>query len=185
MLLAALLLGYVALEGGVAGWETTHLLATTDLGAGHAAGAVALFWLGLTVGRLVAAPLALRYHPSRLVIASLGAAAVLLAVAAHAPLAVTAYALTGFVIAPVFPAVIAWHAISVPSGRGATRVFAAGLAGPLLASPLIGSTTQAATAAAVPWTLAGITVLTTACAVTLAARRPAPEPTVTAIEVSA
>ena len=170
VLLAASLLGYVALEGGVAGWETTHLLSVTDLTDGGAASAVALFWLGLTVGRLLAAPLALRFHPSRLVLGSLAGATVLLALASHAPTAVAVYALVGLVLAPVFPAVIAWHADAVPSGRGATRVFAIGLAGPLLTSPLIGAVAEGAGAASIPWTLAGLALATTGCALALVRR---------------
>jgi fucose permease len=172
VLLAAALVGYVALEGGVAGWETTHLLATTDLTDGGAARAVALFWLGLTVGRLLAAPLALRVHPGRLVLGSLAAATVLLALAGHAPTAVVVYALVGLALAPVFPAVIAWHAASVPSGRGATRVFAVGLAGPVLASPLIGSVAETAGAGSIPWVLSGLALVTTGCAVAVVVRVP-------------
>ena len=167
LLLAVVLLGYVSLEGGVASWETTHLRAVTDLTAGQAARAVAYFWLGLTAGRLLAATLALRHHPRRLVIGSLSAAAPLLALAAHGPTSVVVYALVGLVIAPVFPAVIAWHAAEVPSGRGATPVFAVGLAGPLATSPLIGSVVQAAGADAVPWVLAVLALATAGCAVVL------------------
>ena len=170
VLLAAVLLGYVAVEGGVAGWETTHLRATTDLGAGQAAQAVALFWLGLTVGRLLAAPLALRSHPGRLVVGSLAAGALVLALAAHGTASVAAYALTGLVIAPVFPAVIAWHATEVPSGRGATLVFAVGLAGPLATSPLIGAVVAATDARAIPWVLAVVALTTAGAALTLVRR---------------
>ena len=167
VLLAAVLLGYVALEGGIAAWETTHLLATTALTDGQAARAVALFWMGLTVGRLLAAPLALRHHPSRLVVGSLTGATLVLALASHAPSAVVAYALAGVVLAPVFPAVIAWHADRVPSGRGATLVFAVGLAGPLVTSPLIGAIAQGAGAATIPWVLAALALAAAAGALTL------------------
>ena len=176
VLLAAVLLGYVAVEGGVAGWETTHLLATTDLTDGQAARAVALFWLGLTVGRLLAAPLALRHHPSRLVIGSLAGACTALALASYAPLAVAAYALAGLCLAPVFPAVIAWHADRVPSGHGATVVFAVGLAGPLVTSPLIGAAAEGAGAATIPWVLAAIALAAAAGALVLTGRRPAAAP---------
>ena len=176
VLLAAVLLGYVAVEGGVAGWETTHLLATTDLSDGQAARAVALFWLGLTVGRLLAAPLALRHHPSRLVIGSLAGACLALALASVAPLAVAAYALAGLCLAPVFPAVIAWHADRVPSGRGATVVFAVGLAGPLLTSPVIGAVAEGAGAATIPWVLAALALAAAAGALVLTGRSAAAEP---------
>jgi fucose permease len=182
-LLAAVLLGYVAVEGGVAGWETTHLLATTDLTSGQAARAVALFWLGLTVGRLLAAPLALRHHPSRLVIGSLAGACLALALASYAPLAVPTYALAGLCLAPVFPAVIAWHADRVPSGRGATVVFAVGLAGPLVTSPLIGAIAEGAGAATIPWVLATLALAAAGGALFLAGRGPLTTPA--PIEVAA
>lgn len=169
VLLGIVLLGYVAIEAGVAGWETTHLLAATSLSKSASANAVALFWLGLTVGRLIGAPLALRWHPSQLAIGSLILSTLSLAVATHAPYAVAAYAVTGLLVAPIFPAVITWHAAAVPSGRGATRVFAAGLAGPVIGSPIIGLAADQSTAAVVPWVLTAFALLTAVVAV--AARR--------------
>ncbi|MEO6713693.1 MAG: MFS transporter [Mycobacteriales bacterium] len=162
VLLSALFLGYIAFESGAASWETTHLRAVTDLSDSATANAVALFWLGLTVGRLVTVPLALRWHPGRLVLTSLALGTVTVAFAAHPPYAVAAYALTGLVIAPVFPAVITWHARAVPSGRGATRMFALGLAGPTIGAPILGVTTDRAGAEAVPWVLAAFAIATTA-----------------------
>lgn len=162
--LGGVLLGYVALEAGVSGWETTHLRAVTSMSAGAAANAVAYFWLGLTIGRLAGAPLALRWRPGRLALTSLALATLTVSLASYTPSAVWAYAVTGLVLAPVFPAVITWYAAAVPSGRGATRVFAAGVAGPVIGAPLIGMTTDATSAAAVPWVLAGIGLVTTLAA---------------------
>ena len=164
LLLGGVLLGYVALESGVSGWETTHLRGVTTLSDAASANAVALFWLGIAVGRVVAAPLAMRWHPGRLVLTSLALGTVSVLAAAYAPLAVVAYGITGLVLAPVFPAVVVWHSRSVPSGRGATRVFAAGLAGPVISSPILGAATDATSAAAVPWVLAAFGVATTAAA---------------------
>lgn len=161
LLLSAVLLGYVALESGVASWETTHLRAATSLSDSATAQAVALFWLGLTVGRVATVPMALRWQPGPIVVTSLVLSTAAVAVAAHAPYAVAAYAVTGFVVAPVFPAVITWHARAVPSGRGATRIFAAGLAGPVLGAPLLGIASDASSARAIPWVLAAIAFATT------------------------
>jgi MFS family permease len=86
--------------------------------------------------------------------------------AAHPPLAVVAYGLTGLAIAPVFPAAIAWHTTRVPTGRGATLIFAAALAGPLLASPLIGLLTRQVGVGAVPWALSTLALLTAGIAFT-------------------
>jgi fucose permease len=160
LLLGGVLLGYVAFESGVASWETTHLRDAGGMSAGGAANAVALFWLGVTVGRLACAPLALRWHPGRLVLASMALATATVAAAAYTPYAVAAYAVTGFVVAPVFPAVVSWHARAVPSSRGATRMFAAGLAGPVLGAPLLGVAADATETRAVPWVLAAFALAT-------------------------
>ncbi len=164
--LALVLFCYVAVEASTAGWATTHLVATTSLTDGQASGAVAVFWLGLAAGRLGAAPLLLRHDPGALVVACSIAGAAAAVLTAYAPLAVVAYGLTGLALAPVFPAAIAWHAARVPTGRGATLVFAAALAGPLIASPLIGLLTRAAGVGAVPWALSGLALLTAAIAST-------------------
>jgi hypothetical protein len=66
--------------------------------------------------------------------------------------------------------VIAWHADRVPGGRGATPVFAVGLAGPLATSPLIGAIAEDAGARSVPWVLAGLALTTTAGAAVLVVR---------------
>jgi len=170
VLLGAVLLGYVTVEGGVAGWETTHLLAVTALSEADAARAVALFWAGLTLGRLVTAPLALRVHPAAIVVTALTAGTAALTLASNAGVSVVAYAVTGALIAPVFPAVITWHTRSVPDGRGATGIFAAGLAGPVLTSPVVGSIVDTSGAGGVPWVLCSLAGATTALAVALAVR---------------
>ncbi|NAZ75982.1 MFS transporter [Kineococcus sp. T13] len=171
VLLGAVLLGYVTLEGGVAGWETTHLRATTGASPAGAAGAVALFWCGLTLGRLLAAPLVARLHPRRLLLLALGAGTLSLLAAAVPAAAVLAYALAGLSIAPVFPAVVAWHTARRPEGGGAVVLFAAALAGPVLTAPVTGALVDAHGAQAVPWVLAALAAGTTALVVATRASR--------------
>lgn len=165
VLLGAVLLGYVTLEGGVAGWETTHLRATTDVSPAGAAGAVALFWGGLTTGRLLAAPLVARLRPRRLLLLALGAGTLSLLVAAVPGMAVVAYALAGLSIAPVFPAVIAWHTARSPGEGGVVVLFAAALAGPVITAPMTGALVDTHGAQAVPWILAALAAGTTALVV--------------------
>ena len=162
--LALVLLCYVAVEASTAGWATTHL--ATFLTDGQASGAVAVFWLGLAAGRLSAAPLLLRHDPGALVVACSIAGALAAALTSYTPLAVIAYGLVGLTIAPVFPAAITWHTTRVPTGRGATAIFTAALAGPLLASPLIGLLTREAGVGVVPWALSGLALLTATIAFT-------------------
>jgi fucose permease len=167
-LLAVVLLGYVTVEGGVAGWETTHLQASTSLSDAAAAQAVALLWAGITLGRLLTAPLAARMHPGSLVLAALTAGTLALLLATSAPAAVWAYALAGLCIAPVFPAVVAWHSRHFADGRGLPALFAVGLAGPVATSPLIGVAADARGASAIPVALAVLAAAT--ALVTLFAR---------------
>lgn len=164
LLLGGVLFGYVALESGIAGWETTHLRGVTSLSASQSANAVALFWLGIAIGRVVSAPLAMRWPPGRLVLTSLTLGTATVLAATYAPSAVIAYGIAGLVLSPAFPAVVVWHARAVPSGRGATRVFAAGIAGPIVGSPLLGVAVDAKSVAVVPWVLATFGLLTTAAA---------------------
>ncbi|GAB3472123.1 MFS transporter [Kineococcus endophyticus] len=175
VLLGAVLLGYVTLEGGVAGWETTHLHATGGSSPSEAAGAVALFWGGLTIGRLLAAPLVARLRPRRLLLLALGASTLSLLAAATLGVvpgaAVVAYALAGLSIAPVFPAVIAWHTMRYPGGEGVVVLFATALAGPVLTAPVTGALVDAHGTQAIPWILTALAAVTTALVVATRASR--------------
>lgn len=56
----ALYVLHVGIEAGVGGWEPTHL-ETVGHGAGVAATATSVYWLMMTVGRFLVAPIALRF----------------------------------------------------------------------------------------------------------------------------
>jgi MFS transporter, FHS family, glucose/mannose:H+ symporter len=98
---------YVGVESGVGSWVATSLMAE---GANEATAArwTAAFWAAMTVGRLLAIPLALRIAPPRLVIGGLLLAAGGLGLAHSRTLAPVAYALTGLTLAPVYPTGLAW-----------------------------------------------------------------------------
>ena len=185
---ALLLVTYVATETGASAWETTHLLGTTSMSAAAAARANSLFWVGLTLGRFLGAPLALRYSPPTLVFASLTMAGLSFVLATWTGAAVVAYGLVGFFLAPMFPTVIAWMARAVPSGQGATLVFALALAGPVVVSPLLGASADHLGAGSIPVALAVLTAITLGTAVSLARRLRTPvelEPAVAASGQSA
>jgi fucose permease len=158
VLTSLLLLGYVAVETGAAGWETTYLRGATTMSDGAAANATSLFWIGLTVGRFLAAPVAFRVPPRVLAGVALVGEAASLALSTWRPAPVLAFGLVGFFCAPVFPTMIAWMSRVVPSGQGATAVFATALGGAAIASPVLGFGSDRWGPHAIPVTLAAFAV---------------------------
>lgn len=147
---------YVGVEAGIGGWEPTHL-AATGLTATAASSATAVFWLGLTVGRFLVAPVALRVRPERIVLGSLIVAIVTLSLATVAGLAPIAYAATGLAIAPIYPTGLAWLAQSTPGRRTPTvYLVAAAMVGAATFPPLVGFAIQALGAAVTPFALLAI-----------------------------
>ena len=165
-----LLITYVATETGASAWETTHLLGTTTMSHAAAARANSLFWIGLTLGRFLGAPLALRFSPAALVFGALSAAGLSFVLATWTGAAVIAYGLVGLFLAPVFPTVIAWMARAIPSGQGSTAVFAFALAGPVIVSPLLGASADRLGAGSIPIALAILSALTLGTLVSLTRR---------------
>jgi MFS transporter, FHS family, glucose/mannose:H+ symporter len=147
---------YVASEVSTPAWIPTHL--TPRLGAANAALVASAFWASLTVGRFLVAPLASRFRPRDLVLAS-SLVAFSGAVLAQVPaLSVAGYLLTGFGLAPIFPTAIAW--LQVRFGERGERVtpfvLASGNLGPVLGAPAVGVTVAAAGPASVPSVLAAL-----------------------------
>jgi MFS transporter, FHS family, glucose/mannose:H+ symporter len=148
----ALCVLYVGVESGVGGWEATSLLAS-GTGAAAAATWTAGYWAALTVGRLLAIPLALRVAPPLLAAGSLLLAAAGLALAHNPTLAPAAYTLTGLCLGPVFPTVLAWLAAVAPGARRSTAmVFAAAQLGGVVLPAVIGRLVDASSPAVIPTT---------------------------------
>ncbi|MCU1678531.1 MAG: putative rane protein [Frankiales bacterium] len=101
---------------------------------------------------------------------SLVAGGLALVLATWTTASVVAYGLVGFFFAPMFPTVIAWMARTVPSGQGSTAVFALALAGPVVASPLLGASAEQFGAGSIPIVLAVLTAVTLVAALSLARR---------------
>jgi MFS transporter, FHS family, glucose/mannose:H+ symporter len=147
---------YVGTESGIGGWEATSLLAG-GTGAAAAATWTSGYWAAVTVGRLLAIPLALRVAPAALAAGSLVAAAGGLGLA-HVPgVAPVAYTLAGLALGPVFPTVLAWLAVVAPGSRTSTAmVFSAGQLGGIFLPVLIGRLVDAGSPAVIPSAVLGV-----------------------------
>ena len=99
---------HVGVEAGVGGWEPTHL-ETVGYGAGVGRRrATSVYWLMMTVGRFLVAPLALRFSPQSIIAVSCAGMTACLLLAAIPGLAPYAYAGVGLFIAPIFPTGLTW-----------------------------------------------------------------------------
>jgi MFS transporter, FHS family, glucose/mannose:H+ symporter len=115
---AVLLLVYVGIESGVGTWEATDLIAA-GFSAQFAAAATSLYWAAFTLGRVIAAPFAMRLSSPQLLIAALGMTTLMLGlVAVHAYPPLT-FALVGLFAGPIFPVVLSWLARVVPNTKNA------------------------------------------------------------------
>ncbi|WP_372426182.1 MFS transporter [Salinarimonas chemoclinalis] len=164
---------HVAIETGVGGWATTHLVAV-GWGAAFAAGATSAYWLAMTLGRFGAAWLSLRATPAQIMVGACLGMSVSLVLAANGTLAPVAYVLVGLFIAPIFPTGLAWLAAVHPASRNATAsVIAVSMVGGVAFPPLIGAVIGLAGAPAAPLFMAGLSaicVCAAALVVTMARR---------------
>ena len=154
----------VAVETGVGAWEPTYLQ-LFGRGAQYAANATSVYWLMLTVGRFLVAPLTLRWSEPTIVCVSCLGTTACLALAAVPSLAPYALAGVGLFNAPVFPAGLPWlnRAASGVRWAATAAILAANLGG-MAAGPLLGLAIEVFGGGSVPWTL----TLTSAVCVVLA-----------------
>lgn len=158
---------HVGIEAGVGGWEPTHL-ETVGYGATAAATATSVYWLMMTVGRFLAAPLALRFSPQTIVAASCAGMTVCLFLAAVPRLAPYAYAGVGLFIAPIFPTGLPWlNRAASGARRAGAVVIAASMAGGVAAGPALGKAIEWSGVRAVPLLLGGVSALCLAATVWL------------------
>jgi fucose permease len=143
----------VAVETGVGAWEPTYLQ-LFGRGAQYAANATSAYWLMLTVGRFLVAPLTLRWSEPTIVCVSCLGTTVCLALSAVPSLAPYALAGVGLFNAPVFPAGLPWLNRAASGVRWATTaaVLAANIGG-VAAGPLLGLAIEVFGGGSVPWTL--------------------------------
>ncbi|WP_308011087.1 MFS transporter [Streptomyces sp. AC495_CC817] len=150
---------HVGIEAGVGGWEPTHL-ETVGYGAGAAATATAVYWLMMTVGRFLVAPIALRHSPQTIITVSCAGMTVCLLLASVPSLAPYAYAGVGLFIAPIFPTGLPWLNAAAPRARRAgALVIAASMIGGVAAGPALGKAIEWSGVRAVPLLLGAVSAV--------------------------
>ncbi|HZW28564.1 MAG TPA: MFS transporter [Trueperaceae bacterium] len=166
--------GYVSAEVGVTSWSTEHL--TPSLGAAAAAAVPGVYWGTLTVGRLVAAAVASRVRPGRLLLYCLAGAVLALLGALYTPAAPVMYGVVGLALAPTFATGLAWLTERMPrrAEQVSPAVFAAASVGPIATAPLIGVAVAGFGPSAVPASLASLAGVALVSAAWLRSRDPRP-----------
>ncbi|MDN0199196.1 MFS transporter [Streptomyces sp. S.PNR 29] len=155
----ALYVLHVGIEAGVGGWEPTHL-ETVGYGAGLAATATSVYWLMMTVGRFLVAPIALRFSAQAIITVSCAGMTACLLLASVPALAPYAYAGVGLFIAPIFPTGLPWlHRAAPHARRAGALVIAASMVGGVAAGPALGKAIEWSGVRAVPLLLCGVSAL--------------------------
>lgn len=158
-LFVALYVLHVGIEAGVGGWEPTHLQ-TVGYGAGAAATATSVYWLMMTVGRFLVAPIALRFSAEAIIAVSCAGMTACLLLATVPGLAPYAYAGVGLFIAPIFPTGLPWLQRAAPAARRAgALVIAASMVGGVVAGPALGKAIEWSGVRAVPLLLGAVSAL--------------------------
>jgi FHS family glucose/mannose:H+ symporter-like MFS transporter len=130
---AVLLFVYEGLEAGIGTWEATDLI-SLGWSAQFAAGATSVFWGAFTLGRVITAPLAVRWSPQRILVPAFVIGALLL-VGVRANVAPPLlFALVGLCAAPIFPVVVSWMTRVIPN---ATTLVTYAILGAVIGSALV------------------------------------------------
>ncbi|WP_373463581.1 sugar MFS transporter [Streptomyces sp. B4I13] len=165
---------HVGIEAGVGGWEPTHL---ESVGYGAAATATSVYWLMMTLGRFLAAPVALRFSAQAIITVSCAGMTACLLLAAIPDVAPYAYAGVGLFIAPIFPTGLPWLSRVAPgASRAGAIVMAASMLGGVAAGPALGKIIEWSGVRAVPLILAAVSAACLAATLwlTRTTRRPSP-----------
>jgi fucose permease len=157
---AVLLFIYEGLESGVGTWEATDLV---SLGGSvqFAAAATSFYWVAFTLGRVFAAPIAVRLSPPTLILGALAVATVvLLGIHAHlyAPLG---FALVGLCAAPIFPVALTWLTTVLPNAATAlTYVILGAIFGSAIVPAILGGLISVAGIQSLPLGIAVCSIVT-------------------------
>jgi fucose permease len=165
----------VTVETGIGAWEPTYLQLLGH-GSAFAANATSGFWLMLTVGRFLVAPLTLRWSEPVIVWVSCLGTTACLALAVFPALAPYALAGAGLFNAPVFPAALPWlNRVTRARWAGTGAILTANIGG-AAAGPLLGLAIEVFGSDSVPWSLTMVSAVCLALALWLRAVCPSPAP---------
>lgn len=130
---ALLLLVYEGLEAGVGTWEATDLL-SLGASAQFAAAATSVYWGAFTMGRVLTAPLAVRWSPQRILVPALIIGMLLLLGIRAGVYPPVMFALVGLCAAPIFPVVVSWMTRVIPN---ATTLVTYAILGAVIGSAIV------------------------------------------------
>jgi fucose permease len=130
---ALMLLVYEGIEAGVGTWEATDLI-TLGWSAQFAAGATSVFWGAFTLGRVLTAPLAVRWPPQRILVPAFILATLLLLCIRAEIAPPLMFGLVGLCAAPIFPVVVSWMTRVIPN---ATTLVTYAILGAVIGSALV------------------------------------------------
>ncbi len=149
---------YVSAESSVGFWAPTHLTDGLGFKPSDAAFMTSAFWIALTVGRVLAAPVALRVSSQVIVLSALGISSVFLLVAPFGAFASAGYVLAGLFLAPVFPSGLVWLGQVSRDVRSTAVFLVAGSLGAMVSTPLVGVIKQWLGTGAIPVLILGFTL---------------------------
>ncbi len=152
MLLAGICF-YVGVEVGASGWILTYMI-DKNYSAQVGATALAIFFISLAAGRIVILPLAKKYSPTEIVIASCVLIIISISFIGLADLPLIGFAIMGFVCGPVFPTAMVW-AVRINPGDPRTAGFMmfAAILGATISPSLMGLIMDSTGTGIVPWLL--------------------------------
>lgn len=174
LLVMAVAIGcYVASEGSISDWLVRFL---AELPIGPASAALALFWAGIAIGRLVFARIGDRLEPAGTASLMALAGSVLLLVAILVPvseLSLVLFGLTGIAFGPVYPLIVAAAGARMPdrSALVASVLTFAAVVGVIAYPPLVGFLSVAIGLQAA---MVGAVLLVAGCGLALAVARRMP-----------
>jgi MFS transporter, FHS family, glucose/mannose:H+ symporter len=147
---------YVAAEVTVGFWGATHLREARGFAPDNAAFLLSFFWIALTVGRALSAPIAMRVTSQNIILGGLVLSLLSLLLVQVTPFG---YVLAGLFFAPVFPAGLVWLGRVSHDQRATSAFLVASSLGSLVSAPTVGALAQAFGSGAIPWAITGFTVL--------------------------
>jgi MFS transporter, FHS family, glucose/mannose:H+ symporter len=130
---ALLLLVYEGLEAGVGTWEATDLL-SLGASAQFAAAATSVYWGAFTLGRVLTAPLAVRWSPQRILVPAFIIGTLLLLAIRAGVYPPVMFALVGLCAAPIFPVAVSWMTRVIPN---ATTLVTYAILGAVVGSAIV------------------------------------------------